>query len=172
MTLTCLQGRIVQNYTITWVSIICFQYCYACRTHIWTYWMISIMRKNSIPWVSDCCLAPNGHLSSYIMDQVTFRSSELLSSLCVRRLISSVNFDILIFFSETIWTTRTKLGRNVFGWSSKKFMFWGFFLDRKSIRGTRDPKVDTWCFFWFWIWSINFSNTFLMFRIQFSLWCI
>jgi hypothetical protein len=45
MTLTCLQSRIVQIYTITWVSIICFQYCYPWRTHIWTFWMTSIIRK-------------------------------------------------------------------------------------------------------------------------------
>ena len=107
MTLTCLQGRIVQIYTITWVSIICFQYCYPWRTHIWTFWMTSIIRKKLIHWVSD------GHFFNYNMDQVTFRSSELLSSLCVRRHISSVHFHILIFFSESIWTTRTKLGRNV-----------------------------------------------------------
>ena len=49
-----------------------------------------------------------------------------------------------------------------------KHLCFGFFFDRKSIRRTRDPKGVTWCFFWFWIWSINFSNTFLMFRMQFS----
>jgi hypothetical protein len=65
---------IVQNYTLTWVSIICFQYCYACRTHIWTYWMISIMRKNSIPWVKNLLWRPCFYLIKTNKDLLRYLS--------------------------------------------------------------------------------------------------
>ena len=130
-------------------------------TYIFKFKYSDLMPTLNTPWT--------GLLTSIFVGSPDPKGCEVLSSLSVHCLSSSINFSILILFSETTGAIGTKLGMNVLCMFLSKLTFL-LLIEYMRKKRPKGVKEGVYCFYmWRVYFSTNLNEVFVfMFLMKFS----